>query len=100
MSNKLGVAAGLKVILNLISLGGLPPLFGFLPKWIVIQSLRISSSRLVLIRILGFNLVTIYYYLRAGLTGFVFTGEVKMRGLVKGSNILENILIILRLTGL
>lgn len=91
---------GIKVLLNLMSLGGLPPLFGFLPKWIVIQSIRMSYSRLVLVWALGLNLVTVYYYLRARLAGFVFTGEVKGRPLEGESRFLENRLTAVRLTGL
>ena len=46
-----------------ISLGGLPPLFGFFPKWIAIQSLA-SRNRILLplILIIG-ALINLYFYL-------------------------------------
>nr|AVN67846.1 NADH dehydrogenase subunit 2 [Polyphaga aegyptiaca] len=48
----------------LLSLGGLPPFLGFLPKWIVIQSMiEINMTTLSLIMVL-MSLITLYYYLR------------------------------------
>lgn len=33
-----------RILLNILSLGGLPPFLGFLPKWIIIQNLRDRKS--------------------------------------------------------
>lgn len=51
-------------ILNFLSLGGLPPFLGFLPKWLVINNLvenKFYSLRLILIVL---TLVTLFFYLR------------------------------------
>nr|YP_009828724.1 NADH dehydrogenase subunit 2 [Hemerobius japonicus]QJC58956.1 NADH dehydrogenase subunit 2 [Hemerobius japonicus] len=55
----------LKMIIfsNMLSLGGLPPFTGFMPKWLIIQSL--SNSNLFLISIMViFTLITLFYYIR------------------------------------
>nr|ADA69766.1 NADH dehydrogenase subunit 2 [Eurydice pulchra] len=46
---------------SLLSLGGLPPLLGFVPKWLVIQSAVGSYAILVLI---ASSVVTLFYYIR------------------------------------
>nr|YP_010043660.1 NADH dehydrogenase subunit 2 [Tinda javana]QPD06981.1 NADH dehydrogenase subunit 2 [Tinda javana] len=57
--------------INLLSLGGLPPFLGFLPKWIVIQNLtNINQMSLMLVLIL-FSMVTLYFYLRICYSAFM-----------------------------
>nr|YP_010546137.1 NADH dehydrogenase subunit 2 [Plesionika edwardsii]UYG50027.1 NADH dehydrogenase subunit 2 [Plesionika edwardsii] len=48
----------------ILSLGGLPPFLGFLPKLSVIQSLAFSNSILWLSVLLLSALITLFYYLR------------------------------------
>lgn len=52
----------INIFLLIISLGGLPPFLGFLPKLIVIESLRTSIPFILLILIIG-SLLNLYYYL-------------------------------------
>nr|YP_003204825.1 NADH dehydrogenase subunit 2 [Macrogyrus oblongus]ACO92538.1 NADH dehydrogenase subunit 2 [Macrogyrus oblongus] len=51
------------ILFNMLSLGGLPPFLGFLPKWIIIQYLSSNYSYLILWMIL-MTLITLYFYLR------------------------------------
>nr|YP_009756885.1 NADH dehydrogenase subunit 2 [Tephritis femoralis]QIK50389.1 NADH dehydrogenase subunit 2 [Tephritis femoralis] len=56
---------------NLLSLGGLPPFIGFLPKWFVIQSM-ISNNQFLLITIMTtMTLITLYFYLRLCFAAFM-----------------------------
>nr|AUW38585.1 NADH dehydrogenase subunit 2 [Homaemus proteus] len=48
----------------MMSLGGLPPFLGFMPKWIVIQSFMASNMYLMLIVMVMFSLMSLYYYMR------------------------------------
>nr|YP_010311840.1 NADH dehydrogenase subunit 2 [Leptocorisa costalis]UNA68824.1 NADH dehydrogenase subunit 2 [Leptocorisa costalis] len=48
----------------MLSIGGLPPFIGFLPKWMAIQSMISSSLVPVMITMLVLSLVTLLYYLR------------------------------------
>nr|YP_009689695.1 NADH dehydrogenase subunit 2 [Uranotaenia geometrica]QEE94437.1 NADH dehydrogenase subunit 2 [Uranotaenia geometrica] len=52
------------MFLNLLSLGGLPPFLGFLPKWLVIQNLMYNNQYFLLFMSLYFTLITLYFYLR------------------------------------
>nr|YP_009750095.1 NADH dehydrogenase subunit 2 [Enoplops potanini]QIJ46454.1 NADH dehydrogenase subunit 2 [Enoplops potanini] len=47
-----------------LSLGGLPPFLGFLPKWMVIQSLIHSNLYFILLIMMLSSLLTLFYYLR------------------------------------
>lgn len=56
---------------SLLSLGGLPPFLGFLPKWIIIQYLILNENYLLITLIVTFSLITLYYYLRVSYTSFL-----------------------------
>nr|YP_009865008.1 NADH dehydrogenase subunit 2 [Linuparus trigonus]QKE42646.1 NADH dehydrogenase subunit 2 [Linuparus trigonus] len=49
---------------SLLSLGGLPPFSGFLPKWILIESLINTKMYFPLLILILSALITLYYYLR------------------------------------
>nr|YP_009988594.1 NADH dehydrogenase subunit 2 [Pharyngocirrus uchidai]QNM39905.1 NADH dehydrogenase subunit 2 [Pharyngocirrus uchidai] len=50
-------------LILLLSLGGLPPLMGFFPKWIVLQALVASASLMVLLSLILGSLMNLFYYL-------------------------------------
>nr|YP_009485747.1 NADH dehydrogenase subunit 2 [Reduvius gregoryi]ASK05195.1 NADH dehydrogenase subunit 2 [Reduvius gregoryi]AVZ00883.1 NADH dehydrogenase subunit 2 [Reduvius gregoryi] len=52
------------MIIQFLSLGGLPPFLGFLPKWFVIQSMITSNSFTILMIMIVSVLITLFYYLR------------------------------------
>nr|QDI93881.1 NADH dehydrogenase subunit 2 [Pseudophylus stundjuki] len=57
------------IILSLmLSLGGLPPFLGFLPKWITIQYMISSKEILMMIIMMMAALITLMYYLRMSTT--------------------------------
>nr|YP_009654758.1 NADH dehydrogenase subunit 2 [Cloresmus pulchellus]QCI09313.1 NADH dehydrogenase subunit 2 [Cloresmus pulchellus] len=47
-----------------LSIGGLPPFLGFLPKWMVLQSMINSELYMMLITMMMFSLITLFYYIR------------------------------------
>uniref|UniRef100_A0AAU7YRB1 NADH-ubiquinone oxidoreductase chain 2 n=1 Tax=Rhopalus kerzhneri TaxID=3151525 RepID=A0AAU7YRB1_9HEMI len=51
-------------VMMMLSLGGLPPFLGFLPKWMVIQSMIKSNLNLLLIVMMLFSLITLFFYMR------------------------------------
>nr|QQQ88036.1 NADH dehydrogenase subunit 2 [Silba sp. LW-2021] len=59
------------LFLNLLSLGGLPPFLGFLPKWLVIQSLTINSQLLLMTLLTMMTLITLFFYLRLCFAAFM-----------------------------
>lgn len=54
----------LSIFINLLSLGGLPPFLGFLPKWLIIETIILSKQYRLIIIILFLTLITLYFYLR------------------------------------
>nr|YP_009440935.1 NADH dehydrogenase subunit 2 [Sinodendron yunnanense]AKN01372.1 NADH dehydrogenase subunit 2 [Sinodendron yunnanense] len=51
-------------ILNFLSLGGLPPFLGFIPKWLTVQQLIINNMFSLAILMITMTLMTLYFYLR------------------------------------
>nr|UYA97681.1 NADH dehydrogenase subunit 2 [Megacopta caliginosa] len=49
---------------SMLSLGGLPPFIGFLPKWISIQTLIMNESYFMMIIMMMFSIITLFYYMR------------------------------------
>nr|YP_009116493.1 NADH dehydrogenase subunit 2 [Cherax boesemani]AJD80521.1 NADH dehydrogenase subunit 2 [Cherax boesemani] len=55
-------------VMSLYSLGGLPPFSGFVPKWIIIQEMILTSFYFPLLILLLSSLVTLYFYIRLTLS--------------------------------
>lgn len=62
-SNKL-IINKINTIIIIIRLGGLPPFLGFLPKWIVIQTIVANNIYIIILIIIIRRLLTLFYYLR------------------------------------
>lgn len=56
---------------NLLSLGGLPPFLGFLPKLLVIQALTLNEQLFLLTFIVLITLITLYFYIRLCYRAFI-----------------------------
>nr|QKY63791.1 NADH dehydrogenase subunit 2 [Triatoma barberi] len=52
------------IIILFMSLGGLPPFIGFLPKLLVIQSMINSNSTMIMFIMIMSILITLFYYIR------------------------------------
>nr|QNE85414.1 NADH dehydrogenase subunit 2 [Sciomyza simplex] len=61
------------MFLNLLSLGGLPPFLGFLPKWMVIQSLTENNQMFFMVVLTMTTLITLYFYLRLCYSAFMLS---------------------------
>nr|URX53254.1 NADH dehydrogenase subunit 2 [Glyptotermes perparvus] len=60
---------------TLLSLGGLPPFIGFLPKWIVIQMMIMNGLTFTMTIMVVTSLMTLYYYLRICYSSFTISHE-------------------------
>lgn len=63
----------LLVFSSLLSIGGLPPFLGFLPKWITIQAIVEAELTGVVIWIVFISLVTLYFYTRVAYAAIIIT---------------------------
>nr|YP_010446985.1 NADH dehydrogenase subunit 2 [Loxocera planivena]UTM10350.1 NADH dehydrogenase subunit 2 [Loxocera planivena] len=59
------------LFMNLLSLGGLPPFLGFLPKWMIIQSLILSNQILLMMMLTLITLITLFFYIRLTYSAFM-----------------------------
>nr|YP_010946765.1 NADH dehydrogenase subunit 2 [Pseudoglomeris montshadskii]WGO57522.1 NADH dehydrogenase subunit 2 [Pseudoglomeris montshadskii] len=63
---------------SLLSLGGLPPFTGFLPKWIIIQVMMANKILILSSIMVVMSLITLYYYLRISYSSFIMmNSEIK-----------------------
>nr|YP_009024067.1 NADH dehydrogenase subunit 2 [Mekongiella kingdoni]ADZ56300.1 NADH dehydrogenase subunit 2 [Mekongiella kingdoni] len=63
------------MILSLLSLGGLPPFLGFLPKWMIIQMMVENSMTLLVATMVMLTTITLYYYIRISFTSMVLANS-------------------------
>nr|YP_002916041.1 NADH dehydrogenase subunit 2 [Eriogyna pyretorum]ACN21999.1 NADH dehydrogenase subunit 2 [Eriogyna pyretorum] len=54
----------MNLLINFLSLGGLPPFLGFLPKWIMINFLMMNKFYLITFLFVIFSLIIIFFYIR------------------------------------
>nr|YP_009433257.1 NADH dehydrogenase subunit 2 [Phymata americana]AGO27987.1 NADH dehydrogenase subunit 2 [Phymata americana] len=64
MMNSLSLSESGLMGMSMLSLGGLPPFIGFLPKWMVIQMMMNSELYSVIIIMIMMSLLTLFYYIR------------------------------------
>lgn len=70
----------ISLFITLLSFGGLPPLFGFFPKWITIQAMVDSSITILTILVFS-SLVALFFYCR-----IMFSRLLKKSFLIKPKN--------------
>nr|ALB78432.1 NADH dehydrogenase subunit 2 [Canis lupaster]QZP40686.1 NADH dehydrogenase subunit 2 [Canis lupaster]QZP40699.1 NADH dehydrogenase subunit 2 [Canis lupaster] len=82
MWNKFPLVTSMILIL-MLSLGGLPPLSGFIPKWMIIQELTKNNMIIIPTLMAITALLNLYFYLRltysTALTMFPSTNNMKMK---------------------
>nr|YP_009328082.1 NADH dehydrogenase subunit 2 [Oxya hyla]APD14921.1 NADH dehydrogenase subunit 2 [Oxya hyla] len=61
------------MFLSLLSIGGLPPFIGFLPKWMVIQSLMEMNMTSLMVIMVMLTMITLYYYLRISFSALILS---------------------------
>nr|AEH03331.1 NADH dehydrogenase subunit 2 [Chenorhamphus grayi] len=91
------------LLLTLLSLAGLPPLTGFLPKWLIIQELTKQEMALAAATISLLSLLSLFFYLRLAYCATITlpphtTNHTKLWRTNKPTSILVAILVTLSLT--
>nr|YP_009351495.1 NADH dehydrogenase subunit 2 [Protermes prorepens]AQP29769.1 NADH dehydrogenase subunit 2 [Protermes prorepens] len=71
MTNKKATLMKFMMFTSLLSLGGLPPFLGFLPKWIIIQAMIMNSLTPMATIVVVMSLMTLYYYLKISYSSFM-----------------------------
>nr|YP_010292389.1 NADH dehydrogenase subunit 2 [Nudaurelia wahlbergi]ULO26153.1 NADH dehydrogenase subunit 2 [Nudaurelia wahlbergi] len=68
----------INLLINFLSLGGLPPFLGFLPKWITINFLMFNNFMLMTLLLIMFSLIILFFYIRLTYSCFMFN-YIKMK---------------------
>nr|QAX91220.1 NADH dehydrogenase subunit 2 [Parrhinotermes microdentiformis] len=71
LTNKESTIMKFMMFTTLLSLGGLPPFLGFMPKWLVIQSMANSNLIPMATLMVIMSLITLYYYLKMCYSSFL-----------------------------
>nr|YP_010166699.1 NADH dehydrogenase subunit 2 [Nectoporus subrotundus]QRV62790.1 NADH dehydrogenase subunit 2 [Nectoporus subrotundus] len=91
------------LIINLLSLGGLPPFLGFFPKWIIIQNLSTNNFLLITFMIM-MTLITLFFYLRISYSSIMISNNENNFSLIMSNlqfnNMFINILTFFSINGL
>uniref|UniRef100_Q4FCV6 NADH-ubiquinone oxidoreductase chain 2 n=1 Tax=Caryanda yunnana TaxID=334864 RepID=Q4FCV6_9ORTH len=61
------------MFLSLLSIGGLPPFIGFLPKWMVMQSMMEMNMTSLMAIMVMLTMITLYYYLRVSFSALILS---------------------------
>uniref|UniRef100_UPI003001C32F NADH dehydrogenase subunit 2 n=1 Tax=Parotis laceritalis TaxID=3112171 RepID=UPI003001C32F len=62
----------LSLLINFLSLGGLPPFIGFFPKWIVINFLLMNKLFFLTFILILMSLIMLFFYIRIMYSSFMF----------------------------
>nr|YP_010411482.1 NADH dehydrogenase subunit 2 [Callirhopalus sedakowii]URN73813.1 NADH dehydrogenase subunit 2 [Callirhopalus sedakowii] len=62
-------------MMNFMSLGGLPPFLGFLPKWLAINNMIENKHYFLTVMLIIFTLISLYFYLRITFSSFTVYSE-------------------------
>nr|UNP54446.1 NADH dehydrogenase subunit 2 [Amraica recursaria] len=61
----------INLLINFMSLGGLPPFIGFFPKWIIINFLMLNNLYLMTFIFIMMSLIMLFFYIRIIYSSFI-----------------------------
>nr|AVV61631.1 NADH dehydrogenase subunit 2 [Orybina plangonalis] len=70
--NNLNYSIKIFLLINFLSLGGLPPFIGFFPKWIIINFLLMNKSYIITFFLIMTSLIMLFFYIRVIYSSFMF----------------------------
>nr|AZL93589.1 NADH dehydrogenase subunit 2 [Helicoverpa armigera armigera]AZL93641.1 NADH dehydrogenase subunit 2 [Helicoverpa armigera conferta]UTT74694.1 NADH dehydrogenase subunit 2 [Helicoverpa armigera]AZL93602.1 NADH dehydrogenase subunit 2 [Helicoverpa armigera armigera]AZL93615.1 NADH dehydrogenase subunit 2 [Helicoverpa armigera armigera] len=70
--NNMNFLIKINLLINFLSLGGLPPFIGFFPKWIIINFLINNNMYLLTLLFMMMSLIMLFYYIRITYSAFMF----------------------------
>nr|UIF93629.1 NADH dehydrogenase subunit 2 [Agrotis ipsilon]UTT74681.1 NADH dehydrogenase subunit 2 [Agrotis ipsilon] len=70
--NNMNFFIKINLLINFLSLGGLPPFIGFFPKWIIINFLINNNMYLLTFIFVMMSLIMLFFYIRISYSAFMF----------------------------
>nr|QXT44336.1 NADH dehydrogenase subunit 2 [Anaorotermes echinocolon] len=91
LTNKETTLIKFMMFTSLLSLGGLPPFLGFMPKWIVIQAMIMNNMVPLAVIVVVTSLITLYYYLKISYSSFmILNAEPKWNTKLHKNSMIKN----------
>nr|YP_009740576.1 NADH dehydrogenase subunit 2 [Spathosternum prasiniferum prasiniferum]QID03538.1 NADH dehydrogenase subunit 2 [Spathosternum prasiniferum prasiniferum] len=91
------------MLLSLLSLGGLPPFLGFLPKWVVMQSLIEMNMTAIMVIMVTLTTITLYYYMRISFSAMILSyseNSWSLKMVIKKSSVILPMTVTISILGL
>nr|YP_009692464.1 NADH dehydrogenase subunit 2 [Limnogonus hypoleucus]QEH58876.1 NADH dehydrogenase subunit 2 [Limnogonus hypoleucus] len=85
----------MNIIIMMMSLGGLPPFLGFLPKWIVISTMMKEGSMVIMMILLLTSMINMFYYMRMTAPIIMSWNTMNKWNLKSGEKKIENLIMIM-----
>nr|YP_010437809.1 NADH dehydrogenase subunit 2 [Neurobasis chinensis]UTB53941.1 NADH dehydrogenase subunit 2 [Neurobasis chinensis] len=70
-----GSATKMVMFTSILSLGGMPPFLGFIPKWVMIQSMMMQQNYMTIMVMVMSTLIVLYTYLRMTYSSFTMGSQ-------------------------
>nr|YP_010309861.1 NADH dehydrogenase subunit 2 [Tethea albicostata]UMR54978.1 NADH dehydrogenase subunit 2 [Tethea albicostata] len=70
--NNMNYIIKINLMINFLSLGGLPPFIGFFPKWIIINFLILNNLYILSFIFILMSLIILFFYIRILYSSFMF----------------------------
>nr|YP_007026033.1 NADH dehydrogenase subunit 2 [Spodoptera exigua]AFQ31558.1 NADH dehydrogenase subunit 2 [Spodoptera exigua] len=70
--NNMNFMIKINILINFLSLGGLPPFIGFFPKWIIINFLINNNMYLMTFIFIMMSLIMLFFYIRISYSAIMF----------------------------
>nr|YP_010360283.1 NADH dehydrogenase subunit 2 [Spirama retorta]UNQ84425.1 NADH dehydrogenase subunit 2 [Spirama retorta] len=70
--NNMNSLIKINLLINFLSLGGLPPFIGFFPKWIIINFLILNQMYFLTFVLIMMSLILLFFYIRIIYSTFMF----------------------------
>nr|YP_010432118.1 NADH dehydrogenase subunit 2 [Orius strigicollis]USW04715.1 NADH dehydrogenase subunit 2 [Orius strigicollis] len=64
MTNMKSMTEKMNITCMMMSMGGMPPMLGFMPKWMAINSMMMSNMYMIMIMMIMMSIITLFYYMR------------------------------------
>nr|ASR18191.1 NADH dehydrogenase subunit 2 [Aeneolamia contigua] len=86
---------------TMLSLGGLPPMLGFLPKFMTMQSMSSNGNYMMLMLMISSSLITLYFYMQICVTMLTLnSSKLKWKLMLnKNSSIVMNAMCVMNMLG-
>nr|WPS93599.1 NADH dehydrogenase subunit 2 [Aviostivalius klossi bispiniformis] len=88
-SNYISIKIKLMFSMLMLSMGGLPPFLGFIPKWLIINNMISLNMFWIILLMIMFTLMTLYFYLRMSFS-LLIMNNINMYWIISFNNNFNN----------